>query len=234
MVPALMSDDEVKQAIAHRSKGRLPAITYRHSFTGAVMTRSAQPLVGITMKACDADMALLNYYRLKGSAPGPSDFEVPTKFYIFDARRQIAATLNMAAGKGTEDASIYRNTDIIFCDIDNIHVMRSAATAFADCLLPGAFIPTTSKNNYNAIHLANGSTVITGTTSNSGSNQKTMASGQVSSVIDMVGSGTGYYSKLEDSGWLRYLRLILNASVMVAEKMHLEGSSVLIHCSDGW
>jgi myotubularin-related protein 1/2 len=39
---------------------------------------------------------------------------------------------------------------------------------------------------------------------------------------------------VEESGWLRHLRLILMASVFAAEKLHFEGSSVLIHCSDGW
>ena len=51
----------------------------------------------------------------------------PIKFAILDARRQIAAALNMAAGKGTEDISLYPNSELIFCDIDNIHVMRASA-----------------------------------------------------------------------------------------------------------
>ena len=51
----------------------------------------------------------------------------PIKFIILDARRQIAAALNMAAGKGTEDISLYPNAELIFCDIDNIHVMRASA-----------------------------------------------------------------------------------------------------------
>ena len=49
-----------------------------------------------------------------------------------------------------------------------------------------------------------------------------------------VGSGLGFYSKLEESGWLRHLQLLLLASVSVAEKMHFEASAVLVHCSDGW
>lgn len=161
-----------------------------------------------------------------------SDSEAPTKFYIFDARRQIAATLNMAAGKGTEDASIYNNTDLIFCDIDNIHVMRMSAITFADCNLPGAFAPTTSSST--SVHIANGSNIITSSAGTPLAGHRIGVSGNISSNIDMTGSGAGYYSKIEESGWLRYLRLIINASVMVAEKMHLEGASVLIHCSDGW
>ena len=46
--------------------------------------------------------------------------------YIFDARSAIAATANMAAGKGTENAASYESTELIFCNIGNIHVMRNS------------------------------------------------------------------------------------------------------------
>ena len=59
-----------------------------------------------------------------------------------------------------------------------------------------------------------------------------------SGVSDMTqlfdSSSGGFYTKIEESGWLRHLRLILISSVMVAEKLHFEGASVLVHCSDGW
>lgn len=35
--------------------------------------------------------------------------------------------------------------------------------------------------------------------------------------------GSGYFQKLEDSGWLKHVALILKAGVLAAEKMHLEG-----------
>lgn len=41
--------------------------------------------------------------------------------------------------------------------------------------------------------------------------------------------GAGYYSKLEDSGWLKHTRLILKAGIFAAEKLHLEGTTSLIH-----
>lgn len=100
VLPAAISFQEIIVAINYRSKGRLPAVTYRHRNTGAVLTRSAQPLVGLTTKKCPADEKMLDLYRLKGISNDPNEFELPSKFYILDARRQIAATLNKAAGKG--------------------------------------------------------------------------------------------------------------------------------------
>lgn len=54
------------------------------------------------------------------------------------------------------------------------------------------------------------------------------------SQLLMEGSMSGYFARLEESGWLRHVRLILMAGVVTAEKLHFEGSSVLVHCSDGW
>lgn len=39
----------------------------------------------------------------------------PSSFYILDARGQLAAAANMAAGKGTEDVTFYNRTELIFC-----------------------------------------------------------------------------------------------------------------------
>eukprot|EP01126_Amoeba_proteus_P006791 TRINITY_DN12388_c0_g1_i2.p1 TRINITY_DN12388_c0_g1~~TRINITY_DN12388_c0_g1_i2.p1 ORF type:complete len:479 (-),score=76.26 TRINITY_DN12388_c0_g1_i2:99-1535(-) len=43
-----------------------------------------------------------------------------------------------------------------------------------------------------------------------------------------------WLSKLTETGWLLHLYRILVASVKVARKMVLEGTPVLVHCSDGW
>jgi hypothetical protein len=63
-----------------------------------------------------------------------SDADIFSKLFILDARGKVAATLNMAVGKGTEDVSLYQNTELLFCNIDNIHVMRSSAMALMDAL----------------------------------------------------------------------------------------------------
>lgn len=46
-------------------------VTYLHGPTGAVLTRSAQPMVGLGQKNCAADAKLLNLYRCKGKALEP-------------------------------------------------------------------------------------------------------------------------------------------------------------------
>ncbi|XP_028336958.1 phosphatidylinositol-3-phosphate phosphatase MTMR7 isoform X2 [Physeter macrocephalus] len=39
---------------------------------------------------------------------------------------------------------------------------------------------------------------------------------------------------LENSGWLRHIKAILDAGVFIAKAVSEEGASVLVHCSDGW
>ena len=122
--------------------------------------------------------------------------EHDAKFYIFDARRHIAATANRMAGKGgTENAAAYVNTELIHCNIDNIHVMRGSYEALGELVAPSAQSETLMSEN--------------------------------------VG-GAGFFQKLEDCGWLRYIHLLLLSCVRIASKIHLEGSSCLVHCSDGW
>ena len=45
---------------------------------------------------------------------------------IYDARSWVAATANMFNGKGTENPKYYKNIDLQFLDIDNIHKVRES------------------------------------------------------------------------------------------------------------
>jgi hypothetical protein len=40
---------------------------------------------------------------------------------IYDARPKLNAQANRLKGGGFEDIKYYRNSEIFFCDIDNIH-----------------------------------------------------------------------------------------------------------------
>lgn len=70
-LPKNMPNAEILQAAQFRSKMRIPAITYLHRSTGAVLTRSAQPLVGLSQNNCIEDERLLNLFRCKGRIYAP-------------------------------------------------------------------------------------------------------------------------------------------------------------------
>ncbi|XP_067141955.1 myotubularin-related protein 6 isoform X3 [Centruroides vittatus] len=48
-----------------------------------------------------------------------------------------------------------------------------------------------------------------------------------------VPSMSAFINGLEASGWLRHVKIILETSVFIANAVE-EGTSVLVHCSDGW
>ncbi|XP_073899848.1 phosphatidylinositol-3,5-bisphosphate 3-phosphatase MTMR6 isoform X3 [Castor canadensis] len=43
-----------------------------------------------------------------------------------------------------------------------------------------------------------------------------------------------FYSGLENSGWLRHIKAVLDAAIFLAKAITVESASVLVHCSDGW
>eukprot|EP01038_Epipyxis_sp_PR26KG_P006334 gene6334-8721_t len=65
-LPKQLHSSDIIAAASFRSKNRIPAITYLHKKTGAVMTRSSQPMVGLTQKNSAEDAMLLNQFRTKG------------------------------------------------------------------------------------------------------------------------------------------------------------------------
>ncbi|XP_040179891.1 myotubularin-related protein 8 [Rana temporaria] len=47
-------------------------------------------------------------------------------------------------------------------------------------------------------------------------------------------SMSSFLTILENSGWLRHIKAVLDASVFLAKAVRDDNSSVLVHCSDGW
>uniref|UniRef100_A0A087XV59 Myotubularin related protein 6 n=1 Tax=Poecilia formosa TaxID=48698 RepID=A0A087XV59_POEFO len=43
-----------------------------------------------------------------------------------------------------------------------------------------------------------------------------------------------YLVGLENSGWLRHIKAVVDAAVCLTKAVTVEGASVLVHCSDGW
>eukprot|EP00940_MAST-03C_sp_MAST-3C-sp2_P002610 g2610.t1 len=125
-----MPDHELFQALEFRSKKRLPAITWCHPRNRTLLVRSAQPLVGINGKHDASDEKLVDLYRKLGSSHGVGHED--SSLTIVDCRRLIAAQANYARGGGYENVSRYKKCEMYFCNIDNIHIMRSSVTKLAN------------------------------------------------------------------------------------------------------
>eukprot|EP00026_Physarum_polycephalum_P009588 Phypoly_transcript_09716.p1 GENE.Phypoly_transcript_09716~~Phypoly_transcript_09716.p1 ORF type:complete len:414 (+),score=31.41 Phypoly_transcript_09716:102-1244(+) len=119
VVPTSVTDEQLKSVFAFRSRGRIPAITWRHPRTNAVLARCSQPLVGLKRSRCVEDEQLINSIRCTTRSTAEE-----TILCLLDARPKANAYANTAMGAGFENASAYTNCSIEFLNIGNIHVMR--------------------------------------------------------------------------------------------------------------
>lgn len=132
VVPSAATDEDLKQIAQFRSRGRIPVLSWIHPQSQATITRSAQPLVGLSNKRSRDDE---RYLKLLLDANPRAH-----KLWIFDARPQANAYANVALGGGYEKVEAYPNSDLVFCDIHNIHVMRESLRKLQDI----SFLPTLS------------------------------------------------------------------------------------------
>jgi myotubularin-related protein 1/2 len=159
-----------------------------------------------------------------------------TLLHIVDARSHLAAEANKLRQKGFESTARYRNTRLYFQDIGNIHTMRDSLNQLEDAIhqtqedetpdisKPGAPGAVSKKGPKSAIAVAMGMGLGSGLGVGMGMG---MGAGTDTSKIQWL-------EKLEKSGWLQHVRLVVRSSVLVAELLLVEAESVLVHCSDGW
>ncbi len=145
VVPSRTPDHELFPIAAFRSEGRVPVLTWGRQRDNASIWRSSQPKVGMQQSTCSQDEDLLNVLASlqqatlvdggkKGSSssgPWSTTYPPPPKaapklLFIFDCRPRTSAMANMAAGYGFELSSVYIGCTVKFCDIGNIHAVRTS------------------------------------------------------------------------------------------------------------
>lgn len=129
VVPSTVTDEDLKLVGQFRSRARIPVLSWIHPESQATITRSSQPLVGISGKRSRDDERYLQM--ILDANPHAH------KLLIFDARPQANAVANVARGGGYEKSEAYSSSELFFCDIHNIHVMRESLRKLQDlCFLP--------------------------------------------------------------------------------------------------
>ncbi|KAM9833880.1 myotubularin-related protein 1a isoform 1-T1 [Syngnathus typhle] len=128
VVPANVSDEDIKRVAAFRAKRRIPVLSWLHPESQAALVRCGQPLVGPADRRCKEDERLLQTIM---DANAHSH-----KLSISDARQFSVARSNKAKDGGYESESVYANVDLNFLEIPNIHVMREALRKLKDVLYP--------------------------------------------------------------------------------------------------
>ncbi|KAG0203036.1 hypothetical protein BGX28_004562 [Mortierella sp. GBA30] len=136
VVPSNISDTTLTYAAKHRSKARIPALSYMH-WNKASITRSSQPMVGLKQNRSIQDEKLIEAIFLTNipqSSAGRTVYGSTATNLIIDARPTANAVANTAIGAGTENMENYRNCKKIYSGIDNIHVMRDSLNKLVEAL----------------------------------------------------------------------------------------------------
>jgi len=125
IIPSLLKKEELIKGSKFRSKNRFPALVYYYKLddTHAVtLWRSSQCKSGLYQNRSPEDEL---YIRLIGNVKSrdmPNDSTI--NVHIYDARPYLNAVAQKVNGKGYENINYYKNAEIFFLQIDNIHVVR--------------------------------------------------------------------------------------------------------------
>ncbi|KAH9989946.1 protein-tyrosine phosphatase-like protein [Russula vinacea] len=113
VVPTKISDSTLQYGVKYRSKGRIPTLTYLHWANFGSITRSSQPMVGLTNARSIQDEKLVEATFNSHVAP-ESRVSQP--------------------GAGTENMDYYKDCKKAYLGIDNIHSMRDSLNKVVEVL----------------------------------------------------------------------------------------------------
>ncbi|KAL4466037.1 hypothetical protein ABPG74_004274 [Tetrahymena malaccensis] len=160
VVPSKLSNDDVIRCSKFRSRERLPALSFafkrRPNSSYTTLWRCAQCKPGINSNRSIEDETFI---KVIGCLEKNSN--VPKTVKIYDARPYLNAVGQQITGKGYEQKQYYRNGDIEFLDIHNIHKVRESYRKMAAAAYAGSneFLKEVDKSDW-FLHI---STIIEGT-----------------------------------------------------------------------
>ncbi len=131
VVPAAVSDDDVRAAAQFRTRQRLPCLVYYDRWTGASLCRASQPLVGVGSHRNSKDENLLRAI-YDNNTNG-------TELRIVDCRSRMAALGNkLAHGAGVESRDHgYETCHVEHQDMPNIHAVSASFAQLAELCSSG-------------------------------------------------------------------------------------------------
>eukprot|EP01059_Diplonema_ambulator_P003442 TRINITY_DN1312_c0_g1_i1.p1 TRINITY_DN1312_c0_g1~~TRINITY_DN1312_c0_g1_i1.p1 ORF type:complete len:707 (+),score=105.38 TRINITY_DN1312_c0_g1_i1:214-2334(+) len=124
IVPALVTDDEVKDLAKFRINKRYPMVSWVHKENGACLVRASQPAVGLKNKTSKTDERYM-----QNIAATPGNFTA-----VVDARPFKNAVANLANGGGFISLKNYPKCRQVNANIPNIHSMTASLLRLRDLL----------------------------------------------------------------------------------------------------
>lgn len=237
-VPLGISDNTINHAGKHRSRGRIPVLTYLHPVNNCSITRSSQPLVGLGGNRSIQDEKLLAAIFDTSSPEQNRQFPPPLEtqssqssgsageghdqldqFEIAHAEELEDQMISATQGNG-DKKHVYgaQQHNLIVDARPTVNAVAMKAMGRGSERMENYKCATKVYLGIPNIHAMRDSL-------------DKVVEALKDSDISPLGPSRDLLAK---SGWLRHITAILDGTALVARQVGLQHSHVLIHCSDGW
>lgn len=239
VVPTRISDSTLRYAGKHRTRCRVPTLTYLHPLNNCSITRSSQPRVGLTNNRNAQDEALV-----------AACFSNP---YFQEATPSFPTGADTGPYNSQLDISEKADSDAADSDRTDQPELLSAGDAFSDekgkRLIYGAQQHNLIIDARPAINSMAMQVVGKGSENMNYYKFATKAYLNIQNIHVMrnslnkvinalkdgdISNGPPNQEMLTKSDWLKHISDILEGSSLIAKQVGINHSHVLIHCSDGW
>lgn len=236
VVPTKISNQTLKYASKHRTRCRVPTLTYLHPVNNCSITRSSQPRVGITGNRNAQDEALVAacfsnpYFQelapLLNTEPSPSTTEqelsdkIDSEPSVGDQAEPEVLSANDAIFDEQGKRLIFgaQQHNLIIDARPAINSMAMQVVGKGSEPMDHYKFASKAYLNIQNIHVMRNSL------------DKVIAALKDGDVATSPPS----QELLVKSEWLKHIKGILDGSAMIARQVGIQHSHVLIHCSDGW
>ncbi|KAG5951579.1 hypothetical protein E4U53_002755 [Claviceps sorghi] len=234
VVPSKISDNVLKYAREFRSRNRIPALSYIHPVNNCTITRSSQPLAGITRKTNVQDERLVAA-SFSAWMPGGSEEPLPPHSQpdaadgsmpgppLSDLERyedELISRSTAIYDEKTGETRIYgrQQANMIVDARPTINAMVNQVQGMGSENMDKYKFATKSFLSIENIHVMRNSL------------NKVVEALKDADISPLPPNR----ELLHQSGWLRHIHDVLDGSAIIARRIGINHSHVLIHCSDGW
>ncbi|KAH8686715.1 protein-tyrosine phosphatase-like protein [Ilyonectria robusta] len=235
VVPSKISDNVLKYAREFRSRNRVPALSYIHPINNCTITRSSQPLAGITRKTNVQDEKLVaaSFSALmpagsEDSTPLSSQPDISNGGSFLE--RELSETERYEEELISKSAAVYdektgkrllygaQQSNLIVDARPTINAMVNQVQGMGSENMDKYKFARKIFLSIENIHVMRSS---------------------LAKVIDAIKDADisplpPSKELLHQSGWLRHIHDVLDGSAIITRQVGINHSHVLIHCSDGW
>lgn len=234
-VPTSISDNVLKYARTFRSRNRIPALSYFHPVNSCTITRSSQPLSGITRKTNIQDEKLVAA-SFSASIPGSGNSTPQSSQQDSMDEPQPAFDTELSDTERFEDELISK-TAVMYDEKTGKRLIFGAQQA--NLIVDARPTINAMVNQVQGMGSENMDKYkFARKIFLSIENIHVMRS-SLGKVVDALKDADlsplpPNRDLLHQSGWLRHIHDVLDGSAIIARQVGINHSHVLIHCSDGW